>query len=458
MKFNLDLDTNAISQPQGFLDWITFAIVCIVTFNNLFCLLFVRIKSKTFIPLRSKTNIFIYGLIICGLINLWGNFIANEHLTFLISIHRYSCVLWSFWIIFIALSGWFIFMFMRLLYRSYQFHPKFKDLTEDVKYILCNWTLLLVISPMISICIYATYFESNFFDVSKLSCTTETTAKIMVLTWICTCGIALLIVSLILERAIRDEWLTEYKIHRKIITLAIIVTVINVAINFIGLQRYMIGRCVFTLLIAVLHYYCISKLLYFKIYESLKKDSDYEVEYLGSALGWDTSMFNIREVSKSKDIMDHFLDYCSKKKPVTINSRIEPGKTKLIFPQNTAELYIDIMKWRNFTYFDDSHRLIGMSLLVSRCSKAQTNFKSDNIMGPETLIKVPSGQIERKMFDKLILELLDDFQEAWGKEYLENFNKKTVSYDLKQKKEKKSIQMKGISSEDDLDFVLKSLA
>lgn len=438
MLYNLVIDTNKVSEPEGILDWVVFGLVCFVTFSNLFCLFFVIAKAKSYFPLRSKTDIFLFGIILCGLVNLWGNFISNEHIAYIIPIHRFSCVLWSFWIIFIGLAGWFIFMFMRLLYRSYQFHPRFKHLDEDKKYIICNWTLLLVVIPMISICIYATYFNSSFFDVDTQSCTTENTAKIMVLSWICLCGIGLLITSLILERAIKDEWLTEYQNHRRIIFVAIIITVINIVINLFGLQRYMIGRCIFTSLIAIFHYYCVSNLLYFKIYKCIIKDENYSMEFIGSALALDAKMYSIRELSCSKRLMEQFMDFCIQKGQKLIYLKSDTTKTKLLLPMLMKETYKDFLIWRN-VYFDiPSERQTQLiSLWLKHFgSKSKDNIKSSDVRKSSVFffetnpIIDNKKEIQRTFFDKAIEELIENYEQGWGKEYLQQYNKRTEYYEL----------------------------
>lgn len=370
-------------------------------------------------------------LIICGIINLWGNFVANEHLNFVIPLHRYSCVLWSFWIIFISLSGWFTFMFMRLLYRSYQLHPAFKNLSEEKKKIICNWVLLLIATPIFSICFYATYNNSSIFDPEKQSCTTESTAKIMVLTWLVTCGLALVVTSIVLERGIRSMWLTEYKSHRKIIAVAIFITLVNICINIFGLQRYMIGRCIFTSLVALLHFYCIAKLLVYKIYKCINRDEDYSKRYAQSILAVDANMYSIKELSNSSAIMDEFMQYCINMGTRTIESRaptkegeIKLRNHKILSPTLMKQMYNEMTKWKTTFYHNDTLRQVEL-IHIMRYMDPDQNY-------PEKKAKLPSGYIvSSDIFDEVIDDILEDYQQGWGQEYLTKFNRNNNYYETK---------------------------
>jgi len=377
------------------------------------------IKSRRYLPLRSKTNAFVYGMILCGIVNIWGNFVANEHLSYTIQAHRYSCVLWSFWIIFISLSGWFVFMFMRLLYRSYELHPKLKDLSEDKKYVICNWVLLLVATPILSICLYATYFGSTYFDAVKQACTTDPSAKGMVLSWICTCGIGLVIASLVLEKAITDLWLTEYKNHRKILVLAVVITSINIIINVFGLQRYRLGRCTFTVLISVLHFYCVGKLLFYKIHKCIRGDDEYAQRFVQSYMAWDANMYTIKELSASPALMKNFMEFCIESGPKTFY--YDEDKRKFLSPKNMMILYNDINRWKNVTYYQNTNRFIEMTQLLQSCAHSYVTTK----------VEPPKdGWIMKDMFDDVLEELIEDFQLGWGEEYLKKFNKNTKGYEF----------------------------
>jgi hypothetical protein len=334
---------------------------------------------------------------------------------------------------FFGLSGVFLAIMLRMLYRAFKFHNKISKLPYPKKFILRNWIALALMGPIFLLCLYVSYNELSVYDEMIGACSTDIISKGLLLIWIIISGFIILISSIIIEKGISSKYISEYKAQKSIIITCSIILLINLFINAYGLLRYAYARMIYTCLVANIPPYVFTRLIGYRLYMSFSaKGERYSRVILNDYRVNDIPFNSIEELSQSQLAMDIFINWGLKNPYIKdcIDDRTSPPR--ILKARNLASCYFSMMGWKQ-AYIDSiktreelklSARIIIRTYLEP---ESPESICLDNEIFHE-LDSVFEG-LPNNLFDRVLNNLLYDFQYAWGSQYLNKRNRTVYHFE-----------------------------
>lgn len=422
ISFTLTIEGDAPPEPTGPLDWFTLAWIIFCVLVMLVVSFLVKKRQEIFYPLRSITNGEIVTIVLCGTIDMFAIFVADEQLDNLRDVRHWNCALWSYWLQYpFGIAPLFVLIMRRMIYTCYNFHHGCRYMSMVRKKLLHNWAVFLILAPILVLCIWITGSGATYVDQDKQTCTTEITEKILLCLWVFICGTSSMIMCVILQKGIPKRFLDEWIIVKRLVIAMGLIFLFNLSINITGLLRYSLWRSMFTLSRSFLYLFCLFLLAGKNLYLSFKKDEEYAQYIINSYIGRNISIWSIEELSKSHRLMREFLKYCNERALVKYVQTTEDGKTyqRELNPRNMAECYQKILQittdWSSHTRED----LVKMGEFV--LDKLVPKLQIPEDVKYKTLAKRHKLP-DTSTFELLESQLIKDFQTGWGEQYLNERN------------------------------------
>ena len=419
------IDGESPPEPTSFLDIATLVIICQALLLMICMAICSKMRQRTFFPLRSVTGVELFVLIFFGAVDMFSTLIANEQISQFIQLRRVDCALWSFWLQYpFGIAVLFVFVIRRMLHKTYNFHKSISLLPIHQKRLLHNWIVMLIMLPILVLCLCVTLSKASHFDENVDACVTNYREKMLLCLWAFSCASASIIMSIALQKGIGKTFISEWRPIRRIVICVAIVLIINLIINIMGLIRYSAGRSIFTLSRVFLHLFCMSMLMGKNIWLSFKMNDEYTQNVLNSYMAYDISIWSIHELSKSPKLMDQFIRYCSQKITGYAESSDTVNDTpRQLNAKKMADCYHQIQRWKN-----QRHIIEKTASLAQAKSIINDHMKDLEI--PKSIsdhVIAYQDELPDNIFVKLEQQLLDDFQLAWGQEYLSERNQNALN-------------------------------
>jgi hypothetical protein len=407
-------------------DLIAFFILCISTLTCMFFVASIIYYSRIYTPMRAKSVVDTCWMLVFGLIHMWSTFVSNDHFDWVHSARIVNCELWSFWMQYcIGASGWFCIVVWRVYKYCFIFHSSLSAVSKHVRRVIKMETIAIIILPVAAICTGVSLTGSSSYDTVTMECKTSFGWKIALMSWVAGCEILFIGLCIATRSGISNKFFNEYNAMRDVALLSFALISINAFINFSGYISTPIGRSVFTSIIALMHLFCASRLLLYRLYKAIGKDIEYESSYLRSIEVYETDVSSIRDIWWCDEIQRDFIDvyYASLKEEMDVQLRscyITLKKYREKGPHNYGE-------WKRIfnNYFCPPNAPFGRNTLEERDSEYNMYAYMDYMPRCNS----ETEHVDQDAFAKVeahVLYLMQDRKEA---EYMSLKTYKTVLKD-----------------------------
>lgn len=419
------LDGESPPEPTGPADWVTLVWMCFCIASMLTLFIMSKLREERFFPLRTITSYEFCTLLVCGSIDMFAIFIANEQLESLRDFRRLDCPLWSYWLQYpLGIAPLFIMLSKRILYRTYNFHTKLSLMSPTKKRLIHNWIVAVISASIIGLCLWITVTEASHFDTERQTCVTRYSEKVALCVWVFILTSSIWMTCILLQSGIGKRYMPEWTLVKNMVMLASCIFILNLIINTLGLLRYSVGRSIFGISRGFLYLGCMILLVGKNLFMSFRMyDHSYTKMLLNSYHAYNIKINSIKELSESNKLMNEFIEFCNEKTPKNITDVTNKTMMRKIDPQILSQCYNRIQLWTSNvmlkTTKDDSLAEANaiLKLLddiipyedIETLDKLIFSFQNESL-----------GSVEqtKAIFDNAKSHIIYYFQEGWGNEYL----------------------------------------
>lgn len=308
-------------------------------------------RKRPFLAMRGAR--FMMAMCCAAIVHVAAATVAHQHSKELEAVERLSCVLWGYWLPYLAVGVWFSAQFLQVL--SYAAMLALSVSRAGTRRVIFSRPFVAVVTmtpPVIIAVVVSASPDVSRVDAETGACQSKIGAKVAVAVWIAVCVVALAVGLAWSHRIIARDASREMPRQWTVLAVAVAMSVMQVLVVVVAAGGFddVVNRVVATLTIDMLYVVAMSVLAARPLWKVLRRDATYEFveaeklravhQQLGSVL---TLMDHTADapVPEVELIIADFLLFCS-----------EPGRERMVrhdnketHPSRLVNLYVAADAW-----------------------------------------------------------------------------------------------------------------
>jgi hypothetical protein len=234
-------------------------------------------RERPFLAMRGAR--FMMAMCCAAIVHVVAATVAHQHAEELEAVERLSCVVWGYWLPYLAVGVWFSAQFLQVLsYTAMLAQSVSRVRTRRAIFARPFVAVVTMTPPVIIAVVVSASPDASRVDAETGACTSKIGAKVAIAVWVAVCVLALAM-SLAWSRIVlvRDA-AREMPRQWIVLAVAVAVAVAHVLVVVVAAGGFadVVNRVVATLTIGALYAVAMSVLAARPLWKVLRRDADYE--------------------------------------------------------------------------------------------------------------------------------------------------------------------------------------
>lgn len=310
IDIHIEYETDIPPHHTVWADWVVFACISLYTLYSLSLVMLIMYFRNRFVMKHSYPYMLIL-MCLGSVIQIWATFVSNAHLHSYTWFHRVMtvhCPLFDYWLVYVlGFFAWYWGMMSRML-RWVVIHY---GLVSYKRYFVRYSFLLFMLLCIVSLCVALEITQGSYVSHSQKWCVSHWYYKSILITWILTCCVFLWLTLIALYKFYKN--MGNAITYRETLISALTWTLFFVpllALNLMGFIVFWWGRCVFTLLMCIMHFLSITIIIRVPLSSIYNGIHDmYQKNMFTSQLMSKSSVMHLYVESAIQELKIQFLDH-----------------------------------------------------------------------------------------------------------------------------------------------------
>jgi hypothetical protein len=301
--------------------------------------------------MRAKSVGKLSAALFCSIAHLVALFVGNEQTIESRALSTSNCALWNFWLpYFVALNTWFVFMSQRMLAYGMIMRGDYHIESPRWRTFLSAFFVLLISTPILSICIANSIKGLSYVDPGTGSCTSALLVRICILVWVVMDFCTLYLLNQKVNGRISVEHINDFRAVRDGMIGGVLAIGVFSGIHFGGLQNKSEWRTLQLFTIATMYMFSFLRIIGYTLVCALRNDREYAASFR-RRIDLASAPEQIQELMRRDDMLEDFLKFCEK--GGTFHVRVAAGGDDKSTRTYTGAQYVICIRALNRLNFTD---------------------------------------------------------------------------------------------------------